>query len=203
MAWRLSGQIIESCSCNMFCPCWYMVPELMTMDQGWCDSAVAWRIQDGNADGVNLGGRTVVLGIDFPGPTMFDGGATARLYVDDQADEEQRLELESIYQGKKGGTMEALAPLISHWLPTQSASISVADEGDRIGVSVSNAGQIESNLLKDSEGHGFELRGGGFVAGFGMDVAQMAPSASRWSDPDLPRSFETKSGARGNFTWSV
>jgi hypothetical protein len=180
-----------------------MVPELMTMDQGWCDSAVAWRIQDGNADGVNLGGRTVVLGIDFPGPTMFDGGATARLYVDDEADEKQRLELESIYQGKKGGTMEALAPLISHWLPTQSASISVADEGDRIGVSVSNAGQIESNLLKDSEGHGFELRGGGFVAGFGMDVAQMAPSASRWSDPDLPRSFETKSGARGNFTWSV
>ena len=203
MPWRISGQLIESCSCNMFCPCWYMVQDLMKMDQGWCDSAVAWRIQEGNADGVNLGGRVVVLGIDFPGPTLFDGGATARLYIDDQASQEQLQELESIYQGRKGGTMEMLGTLITTWLPTQSASINVTDEGERIGVSVGNAGQIESNLLRDSEGHGFEMRGGGFVTGFGLEVAQLAPSASRWSDPDLPRSFETKSGARGNFTWSA
>jgi hypothetical protein len=180
-----------------------MVQELMTMDQGWCDSAVAWRIQDGDSEGVNLGGRTVVLGIDFPGPTMFDGGATARLYIDDQASEEQRRELESIYHGSKGGTMGALAPLIANWLPTQSAAINVDDEGERISVSVGGAGQIESRLLKDGEGHGFELRGGGFVAGFGMEVALMAPSSSRWSDPELPRSFETKSGARGHFSWSA
>ena len=173
------------------------------MDQGWCDSAVAWRIQDGDSDGVSLAGRTVVLGIDFPGPTLFDGGATARLYIDDGASAEQRRELEAIYHGEKGGTMGALAPLISTWLATQSASIGVNDEGERIGVSVGDTGQIESTLLKDPDGHGFELRGGGFVAGFGMEVAQLAPSASRWSDPDLPRAFETKSGARGNFSWSA
>ena len=23
MAWNLKGQMIESCSCNMFCPCWF------------------------------------------------------------------------------------------------------------------------------------------------------------------------------------
>ena len=43
MAWRLTGQLVETCSCNMFCPCWFTVQELMIMDQGWCASAIAFR----------------------------------------------------------------------------------------------------------------------------------------------------------------
>jgi hypothetical protein len=39
MAWNLTAEFIETCSCNMLCPCWYGVRELMVMDQGWCDSA--------------------------------------------------------------------------------------------------------------------------------------------------------------------
>jgi hypothetical protein len=26
MVWQLSGQLIETCSCNMFCPCWFLAP---------------------------------------------------------------------------------------------------------------------------------------------------------------------------------
>ena len=33
MAWNLKGQMIQSCSCNMFCPCWFGVQELMIMDE--------------------------------------------------------------------------------------------------------------------------------------------------------------------------
>src|SRR5207249_402242 len=82
MAWNLTGQMIESCSCNMFCPCWFAVPELMVMDKGYCATAVAFRVRDGRSDAMGLGGRTVVLGAEFPGPTMFDGKATGRIYVD-------------------------------------------------------------------------------------------------------------------------
>jgi hypothetical protein len=77
----------------------------------------------------------------------------------------------------------------------------VQDQGDTITITVGNAGQVESRLLRDQQGQGFELRGGGFVAGLGLQVAELAPSGSRWSDPEL-RQFETRSGARGDFTWS-
>jgi hypothetical protein len=203
MAWRLAGQLIESCSCNMFCPCWFTVPELMIMDQGWCASALAFRVRDGDADGVALGGRTVVLGVNFPGPTLFDGNATARLYVDDGASADQRRELEAIFSGTKGGPMAVLAPLIATWLPAQAAAITVAEADETITVSVPAAGTVESRLLRDAQGIGFRLEGGGFVAGLGLRVADLAPSSSRWADPDLPRPFETKSGARGDFTWSA
>ena len=34
MSWSISGEFVESCSCNMLCPCWYGVKELMVMDEG-------------------------------------------------------------------------------------------------------------------------------------------------------------------------
>lgn len=202
MAWRLTGQLIETCSCNMFCPCWFTVQELMIMDQGWCASAFAFRIRKGTSDGVNLGGRTAIFAVDFPGPTLFDGNATARLYIDAEASPEQRRELEAILSGKKGGPMAALAPLISTWLPARTAQIDVASEGDAITVTVDDAGRVQSRLVRDAQGQGFTLRGGGFVTALGMEEVELAPSASRWTDPDL-RQFETKSGARGNFTWNA
>lgn len=201
MAWRLAGQLIETCSCNMFCPCWFTVQELMVMDQGWCAGAIALRVRDGDAEGVDLGGRTVVLAIDFPGPTLFDGNATARLYIDRGATAGQRGELEAICSGQKGGPMAVLAPLVSTWLPARSASIDIADQDDAITVTVADAGRVESRRLRDPQGQGFTLRGGGFVTALGMEEVDLAPSATTWTDPDL-RQFETKSGARGDFTWS-
>jgi hypothetical protein len=155
----------------------------------------------GNSDGVALGGRTVVFAVDFPGPTLFDGNATARLYVDNGASADQRRELEAICSGQKGGPMAALAPLVSTWLPARSARIDVADDGDTITISVDDAGQVESRRLRDPQGQGFTLRGGGFVTALGMEEVDLSPSRSRWTDSDL-RQFETKSGARGEFSWS-
>ena len=202
MAWRLTGQLIESCSCNMLCPCWFTVQELMIMDQGWCASAIAFRTREGDSDGVSLGGRTVVFAVEFPGPTMFDGNGTARLYIDQEATADQRRELEAICSGKKGGPMAGVAPLIANWLPARSAKINVAEEGDTITVTVDDAGRVQSRRLRDPQGQGFTMRGGGFVSGLGMEEVDLAPSASRWTDSDL-RQFETKSGARGQFTWSA
>ena len=201
MAWRLTGQLIETCSCNMFCPCWYTVQDLMVMDQGWCASAITFRTREGSSDGVALGGRTVVFAVDFPGPTLFDGNGTARLYIDAGANAEQRRELEAICSGQKGGPMAGIAPLVAKWLPSRSAKIDVDDGGDTISVTVGDAGRVESRRLRDPQGQGFTMRGGGFVTGLGMQEVDLAPSGSRWTDPDL-RPFETKSGARGEFTWN-
>ena len=200
MAWQLSGQLIETCSCNMMCPCWYGVPELAIQDQGWCASAIAFRVDQGNSDGVALGGRTVVLAIDFP-DVMFNGGGTARLYLDEESNAEQRGALEAIFQGSAGGPMGAVGGLVGTWLPTQTARIASQDEGDAITVMVGNVGSVRSQRLRDAGGQGFTLQGGGFVAGLGMQSTELAPSHSQWADAEMPRRFETKSGARGAFTW--
>jgi hypothetical protein len=203
MAWHLTGQVIEACSCNMHCPCWFGVKELMVMDQGWCRAAVTFRIQQGQADGVDIGGRTVVVGLDFPGPTLYDGNGSGRIYVDASATAEQSRALEAIFRGQRGGPMEIVGGLVTTWLPTQSANIEVREDGDTVHVAVSDVGQVRSQLLRDEAGTKFTMQGGGFIAAWRMDAAELAPSAgTRWSDPDLP-AFETKSGARGAIRWSA
>lgn len=174
------------------------------MDQGWCDIVIGFPIREGSSDGVTLDGREVVFTADFPGPTFFDGNATARMFIDAGADHDQQRELEAIFQGQKGGPMGNLAPLVTTWLPTKTANIRIQEEGDTISVAVEGTGHMRSNRLRDSEGNTFTLRGGGFISGFGLNetTLELAPTGADWADEEMPRRFETKSGARGNFTWS-
>jgi len=205
MAWNLKGQMLESCTCNMLCPCWFGVKELMVMDQGWCASAILFRVREGSSDSVKLTGSTLVLSYDFPGPTLYDANATARLYIDKAATADQRRELEAIFQGRKGGPMAILAPLVTKWLPTQTSTIEVHESGDDFVGTVGNFGHLKSHKLTNDAGKPMTMQSVGFAVTlqFDNETIQLAPSASRWSDPDMPRSFETKSGAVGSFTWAA
>jgi hypothetical protein len=205
MAWNIAGQMIESCSCNMLCPCWFGVKELMVMDQGWCAAPILFRVQQGSSDGVGLDGGTLVIVLDFPGPTLFDGNATARLYIDEAASSDQRRELEAIFQGKKGGPMAIIAGLVTKWLPTQTTKIEIQEKDDTLTATVGNFGKVKSQRLKNEAGQPMSMQGAGFAVAlqFDNETMHLAPSGSQWSDPDMPRRFETKSGAVGNFTWSI
>jgi hypothetical protein len=196
--------MIETCSCNMLCPCWYGVQELMVMDQGWCASPILFRLRDGTADGVNLGGLTLALALFFPGPTLYDGNATARLYLEETATAEQRSALAPIMQGQRGGPMQVLAGLITTWLPTQTAPITVQEANGTVQATVGNIGQINSRRLKNEAGLTMTMQNVGFAVALQFDrqTAELAPSAgTRWADPDLPRQWESRSGAVGTFTW--
>lgn len=201
MAWRLTGQLIETCSCNMLCPCWFGVPELAIQDQGYCSTALAFRVQQGSADGTSLDGQTVVIALDFE-DVIFNGNGTGRVYLDEAASADQRRALEAIFSGQQGGPMAAVGALVGTWLPARTAKMDVKEEGDTITVAVGDIGQVQSRRLRDGEGKDFTLRGGGLVGGLQMDAMELAPSGSRWSDPDLRR-FETKSGGRAVVNWSA
>lgn len=205
MAWNLSGELVESCSCNVLCPCWYGVQDLMKMDQGWCDSTLLFRIEAGQADGVDLGGRTVLVAIDLPGPTMFDGNGTARVYVDSAAASDQQQALEDIFQGKRGGPMEVIGGLIATWLPTESSVIDIDDDGARCTAKVEGFGEVRSQVLKNEAGDAMTLKNAGFAVALNFDdtTLTVAPTSTRWSDSEMPRAFETRSGARARWTWAA
>jgi hypothetical protein len=188
----------------MLCPCWFGVKELMIMDKGYCASPLLFRINKGAVDTVDLQGRDVVLTVDFPGPTLYDGNSTSRLYIDDGANENQVEELENIFQGRKGGPMQLISQLTSKWLPTQITKIEITDDGDNLTATVGKFGKIKSDQLKNEAGRTMTLQGAGFASAFQFEdeTFNLAPSGSQWSDPDLPhQNFSTKSGAVGKFSW--
>ena len=207
MAWNLSGKMIESCTCNMFCPCWFGVKELMLMDKGYCGGLILFRIQDGISNSINLAGRDVVMSLDWPGPTQFDGNATNRLYIDDAADTNQQKELEDILQGRRGGPMQMLSQLIAKWLPTIITRIDIKEDGNgshNITARVGNFGEIKSQQLMNQTGRAMTVQGAGIASLFQFenDVLTLAPSGSQWYDSDTPHTqITTRSGAVGKFSW--
>lgn len=205
MSWNISARMIESCNCTMLCPCWFGVGELMNFDKDTCATPFLFLIENGQSEGVDLSGTKVVMASVFPGPTLYDGDATSRLYLDREATEEQRRELEAIFQGNKGGPMEIIGSLVSEWLPTEMTDIRVEEEGDTLTATVGDFGTIESQLLKNEENQPMVMKNVGFTDAlqFRNQTGKLAPSGSQWSDDALPHSFTTHSGVRGYAEWSV
>src|SRR5919106_655122 len=152
---------------------------------------------------INLAGRDVVLFFDWPGPTLLDGNATNRLYIDDAADTNQQKELEDIFQGRRGGPMQMLSPVVAKWLPTVKTRIDIKEDdndggGHNITAKVGNYGEIKSQQLKNQAGRAMTVQGAGFASMFQFenDTLTLAPSDTQWFDSDLPHAqVTTRSGA--------
>src|SRR5437868_3582651 len=139
------------------------------------------------------------------GTPLVDGNGVDRLYIEETATAAQRRELEEIFQGKKGGPMEILAGLVTKWLPTMARKIDIREEGDILTAAVGDLGHLTSQRLKNEAGQSMTLQNAGFASVFRAEngTLELAPSSSRWSDPHMPRRFETKSGASCTCHWSA
>jgi hypothetical protein len=100
--------------------------------------------------------------------------------------------------------MEVLAGLLTRWLPTQGANIQIQEEDDALTATVGEFGQVKSQRLKNEAGQPMRMQNVGFAAvlQFRDEAADLAPgTGTRWFDPEMPRQFESKSGAVASFTW--
>ena len=107
ISWKLSGQYFETCNCDFLCPC----PESHLRarpTRGECIAAMAYKIEEGNFDGVSLDGLAFVVVLRTPGP-MFEGNWTLGVIVDEKADSTQREALATIASGKVGGAPANIA----------------------------------------------------------------------------------------------
>jgi hypothetical protein len=176
----------------------------MVMDQGYCGSTNLLRILQGSSNDVDLSGLNLVVAVLWPGPTLFDGNGTGRLYVDESADATQLRELNTIFQGRRGGPMEVLASLTPTWLPTEQVKIKVGEDNGTVSAAVRPFGQIRLQGLQTEEGKPMTIQNVGFAVVLQFDnyTGQLAPSdGSEWSDPAMPHEWVSRSGTIGRFTW--
>lgn len=205
MTWNLSGELVEHCSCNMLCPCWFGQADLMLMDRGWCATALLLRIREGDFDGIDLAGQDALVAFHFPGPTLFDANGTGRIYVDENASEAQQDALDTILRGQSGGGMEVPASLLSSWLPTRKVAIEVAEDDGKIVARIGGLGELNSRRLVNEQGSKMTIQNTPFSMAFGFDgfTGDLAPSdGTSISDPDMPEAWEGRSGVAGQVTWA-
>ena len=111
MAYRLQGSILEVCTCQVLCPCWIGEDP----DGGTCDSTVAYRIDTGSVDGVDVSGLTLAFGVHIPG-NVLQGNWRVMVFVDERATSPQEHALTQAFSGKLGGPLAALPSCSARWL---------------------------------------------------------------------------------------
>jgi hypothetical protein len=138
MSWNLQGTFFENCSCDAICPCtWSNLAHRATRDD-YCRFALAFEVDSGDVEGVDVAGRSFVLIGDTP-PDMAQGNWRLGVFVDDGASEEQVGKLGQVLSGALGGPPAALGPLLGEFLGIEQAPISIERNGTGHRVKVGNA----------------------------------------------------------------
>jgi len=165
MPWHLEGTYFENCNCDMVCPC-TATGQTAPADNDRCNVALAFHVETGEVNGVDVGGLTVCVVADTPA-LMSEGGWKVGLLMDAAASAEQAEALGAVFGGQLGGPMEGLAPLIGEMAGMESQEMAYADDGRnhqvRIGSAVDMVVEDFMNPF-DSTGRGVKLSGVGFPA---------------------------------------
>ena len=108
MAYEIEGRLLEVCTCNVLCPCW--VGE--DPDYKTCDTVIAWGIEKGSIEGVDVGGLTMAVSAHIPKNILIPKSWKAVVFVDDRATAEQEAAMIRLFTGQLGGAVADLAGLI-------------------------------------------------------------------------------------------
>jgi hypothetical protein len=155
-AWRLEGEYLENCNCEILCPC-IIGPRspaggpMAEPTEGHCDVPMVFRIDRGQYGETNLDGLHAALAIYTPGP-MGAGGWTLGVYVDEAGGEAERQALETIFAGEAGGPMGRLGAAVATRLPTRAAAIRFEAEGRKRRAEIPGVLEIEVEGIEGGDG---------------------------------------------------
>jgi hypothetical protein len=200
MSWQLKGSYVETCSCDLICPCNASFDHGATYD--YCRVVLGFAIRDGAIDGTDVSGLNVVAIAETP-KVMTDGNWRLGLFVDDRSSDEQMEKLVGVFSGQLGGPMAGLAPLVGEILGVERAPIAMDDDGLRHSVRVGDAIDFEIQDIVPfgvETGRPIRFEGMFHPAGSSLTIAE----ATRSQINAFGIEYEGKTGlSTAEFSWAA
>jgi hypothetical protein len=152
MAYDLEGRLLEVCTCKAVCPCWVG----QDPDGGHCEGLLAWHMDKGTINGVDVAGCTAAALAYIPG-NVLKGNWKAALYVNDGASAEQKKALIDVYSGKLGGPVAQLTSLIGEVVSVESAPITFTVKAGKGQVRIGDVAEADVEPFLGAHGEPTEL----------------------------------------------
>jgi hypothetical protein len=140
MSWKIEGSYVETCSCELICPCSASFAHGATYD--YCRVVLVFKVESGEVEGTDVSGLTVAAVAETP-KVMTEGNWRLGVFIDAAASDEQAEKLGAVFGGQLGGPMAMLSPLIGESLGVERAPIEVSDDGLRHSVRIGDAVDFE------------------------------------------------------------
>jgi hypothetical protein len=200
MSWSMTGEYVETCSCELMCPCNLSLDHGATYD--FCRVTLVFDIREGEIDGTDVAGLKVAAIADTP-KVMTEGNWKLGVFVDDQASDEQADKLVQVFGGQLGGPMAALAPLVGEMLGVERAPIEVRHDGLRHSVRVGDAIDFEiEDIVPFGVQDGRPVRFDGMFHPVGSDLTMA--EAKRTNINAFGIQYEGKTGlSKSGFSWAA
>jgi len=200
MSWSMTGEYVETCSCELMCPCNLSLDHGATYD--FCRVTLVFDIREGEIEGTDVAGLKVAAIADTP-KVMTEGNWKLGVFVDDQASDEQADKLVQVFGGQLGGPMAALAPLIGEMLGVERAPIEVRHDGLNHSVRVGDAIDFEiEDIVPFGVQDGTPVRFDGMFHPVGSDLTMA--EAKRTQINAFGIQYEGKTGlSKSGFSWAA
>jgi hypothetical protein len=201
VAWQLKGTYFENCNCDVVCPC-SASSLTLPADKDRCQVLLAFHMDSGKVDGVDVSNLSVAILADTPG-MMHDGNWRVGVFMDAAASKQQAEKLGAVFSGQMGGPMAGLAPLIGEMLGMEAAPIQYKNDGHRHSVKIGNAVEIEVEDLvppQSKTGEASKITGIFHPANSTLTVARA--TKSRVKAFGLEFSNTGKNGHSAPFSWA-
>jgi hypothetical protein len=200
MSWSMTGEYVETCSCELMCPCNLSLDHGATYD--FCRVTLVFDIREGEIDGTDVGGLKVAAIADTP-KVMTEGNWKLGVFVDDQASDEQADKLVQVFSGQLGGPMGALAPLVGEMLGVERARIDVEHDGVRHRVRIGDAVDFEiQDIVPFGVETGEPVRFSGMFHPVASDLTIAEATRSRINAFGIE--YEGKTGlSTSEFSWAA
>jgi hypothetical protein len=154
--WRIEGDYIETCNCNVVCPC--LVNSIgnnkVPPTHIHCDLLVGYRITEGRFGDISLSGLNYVVMTYSPGPTMEVPNWNVGYYIDSRATDEQFDAMCKLLSGDYGGPPEGIAAVREVLLGMTRAKIEINASGDIHTVRIDDIADVAVRPLPSIYGDG-------------------------------------------------
>ena len=201
MAWKLKGQYLENCSCDVPCPCTVSLD--LGADRDRCNAFLVFDVESGEVDGVDVSGLTVAAVGDTP-KVMSEGNWRLGVLIDANASDEQAEKLGAVFGGQLGGPMEALAPLIGEQLGVERMAMEVSHENGTHRVKVGDDGEVAvEEIVPWGKENGEPAKLTGIFHPAGEEFTIAKATTSRVSAFGIDIAFEGRSAFANPFSWAA
>jgi len=196
MPYRLEGDLLEVCDCNVLCPCWIGEDP----DNGTCESSLAYQITKGEIDGVDVSGLTVAVTVHIPG-NIFAGDWRRAIYIDERASDAQMAALTSAMNGEKGGPLADVAGLVGEAAGVERAPITFEIKEGKGTYAVGDFVRAEMEPFRGPTGEPTKLVESIFSTIPGSPAYVAKASLFRIDDPKVgvKRELRGKNAIQGHF----
>jgi len=200
MAWHLKGRYVETCSCDLMCPCNTSFDHGATYD--YCRVTLVFDLVEGEIDGTDIGGLKVAAIADTP-KVMTEGNWKLGVFVDENASDEQADKLVKVFTGQLGGPMGGLAPLVGEMRGVERAAIEVNHDGLRHSVRVGDAIDFEiEDIVPFGVETGEPVRFSGMFHPVASDLTMAEATRSQINAFGIE--YEGKTGlSTSDFSWAA